>query len=167
VLVRDAAPGDELEVARVHVRAWQSAYRGLLPDDHLDALREEERAARYTFGVHGAGAPDTLLALERGAILAFATVGPARDADAAGCGELYALYVDPSAWRRGIGRLLLERSEERMREGGYRQAILWVLDGNEAAARLYRDDGWAPDGAQRYEEVYGVGANVVRYRRAL
>ena len=34
-----ATPEDALEVAGVHVRAWQSAYRGLLPDEHLDGLR--------------------------------------------------------------------------------------------------------------------------------
>jgi GNAT superfamily N-acetyltransferase len=36
-------------VACVHVRSWQAAYRGLLPDEYLDGLRAEDRANRYTF----------------------------------------------------------------------------------------------------------------------
>jgi hypothetical protein len=41
--VRPARPDDALPVAGVHVRSWQAAYRGLLPDDYLDGLRAEER----------------------------------------------------------------------------------------------------------------------------
>jgi hypothetical protein len=48
--VRRAGPGDEAEVAGVHVRSWQAGYRGLLPDRYLDALRPEDRMGRYTFG---------------------------------------------------------------------------------------------------------------------
>lgn len=33
--LRPAQPEDALAVARVHVRSWQAAYRGLLPDDHI------------------------------------------------------------------------------------------------------------------------------------
>lgn len=50
VSIRDAVPGDALEVAGVHVRAWQAAYGGLLDQDYLDSLRAEDRVARYTFG---------------------------------------------------------------------------------------------------------------------
>jgi len=35
MLLRPAEPDDALAVARVHVRAWQAAYRTLLPDDYL------------------------------------------------------------------------------------------------------------------------------------
>jgi len=41
--IRDAETADALAVARVHVRSWQVAYRGLIADQFLDALRPEER----------------------------------------------------------------------------------------------------------------------------
>ena len=44
--VRRATPEDAAGVAGVHVRSWQVAYRGLLPDDYLDGLRPEDRMAR-------------------------------------------------------------------------------------------------------------------------
>lgn len=37
--LRPALPADALAVARVHVRAWQVGYRGLLPAAYLDSLR--------------------------------------------------------------------------------------------------------------------------------
>ena len=167
VIIRDARPEDAQEVAGVHIRAWQSAYRGLLPDEHLDGLRVEERAARYSFGSSDPAAPHTILALEREAICGFATIGPSRDEDAPGLAELYALYVDPGHWGEGTGDRLHSRALERMREHGYGAAILWVLTGNEPAERFYRRRGWARDGASRWEEPYGVRSRVIRYRRSL
>ncbi|MGH2840330.1 MAG: hypothetical protein ACRDKY_05850 [Solirubrobacteraceae bacterium] len=41
--VRTATRDDAHPIARVHVRSWQVAYRGLLPDAILDGLSVEER----------------------------------------------------------------------------------------------------------------------------
>jgi hypothetical protein len=61
MLLRAATPRDALGVARVHVRSWQLAYRGLLPDDYLDQLTPANRARGYSFGARGAGHPATIL----------------------------------------------------------------------------------------------------------
>jgi len=34
-IVRDARAEDAAAIAEVHVRAWQAAYRGLMPEDFL------------------------------------------------------------------------------------------------------------------------------------
>jgi GNAT superfamily N-acetyltransferase len=165
--VRDATAEDAIEVARVHIRAWQAAYRGLMPDEHLDGLREEERVSRYALGSTGPETPETILAVDDEAIWGFATVGPSRDADALAAGELYALYIDPPHWQEGIGSLLMEHGYTRLRARGFEEAILWLLVGNEGAERFYRADGWAPDGSSRHENVWGVESHVIRFRRAL
>ena len=100
-----------MDVARVHVRSWQVGYRGILPDAYLDGMRPEERAARYTFGDPDPGKPDTIVAVDDGAIRGFVTTGPARD-ETGGAGHLMALYVDPDAWGRGIGRILIARGRD-------------------------------------------------------
>jgi GNAT superfamily N-acetyltransferase len=165
--LRDADPDDALAIARVHVRAWQAAYRGLIDAEFLDRLRPEDRAARYRLGDPDPAAPHTLLAEAGGEVWGFATTGACRDSDAAGSGELYALYVDPERWRTGTGRLLLEAATERFRAEGFQQAVLWVLRGNDAAEGFYEAAGWRRDGAEREEQPYGVVSNVVRMRRSL
>jgi GNAT superfamily N-acetyltransferase len=116
--VRAARPEDAADVARVHVRSWQAAYRGLLDDEHLDGLRPEDRAARYTFHLVGPDQPATAVALEDDEIRGFVTTGPAR-----GCaqtvGEVYAINVDPSAWRRGVGRALMAHARSRLASRGF------------------------------------------------
>jgi GNAT superfamily N-acetyltransferase len=150
------------------VRAWQAAYRGLLPDDYLDRLSVEERAARYSFGSGDPDAPVTILAVEElGAVSGFASLGRSRDEDTAQDGEVYAVYVDPPRWGTGVGRLLMVESQLRLRARGFDRAVLWVLAGNERAASFYLAGGWRRDGARRHEDIWGVDAEVIRYRRSL
>jgi GNAT superfamily N-acetyltransferase len=169
--LREAHRGDELAVAEVHIRSWQEAYRGLMPDEYLDALDPCDRAARYTFESGAPAAPTTVLAVgkEDGeeVLLGFATVCPSRDDDAPGVGEVVALYVDPDRHRGGVGRLLMAEARRRLRDAGFTDALLWVLRGNERAARFYEGEGWRPDGTSRVEEPYGVRSTVDRFRRAL
>jgi GNAT superfamily N-acetyltransferase len=156
-----------MAIARVHVRSWQAAYRGLLPAEYLDALKPEDRAARYSFENPDIDRPFTIVAEDDGLIAGFATTGPARDADAEGWGELYALYVDPDYWGRGIGAELIKAARARLVELGFEQAILWVMKGNARAERFYAIDGWEADGHERSEVMWGVAVNEVRYRRRL
>ncbi|HEX4038223.1 MAG TPA: GNAT family N-acetyltransferase [Acidobacteriaceae bacterium] len=167
LILRPAAPQDAIDVARVHVRSWQTAYRGLLPDVYLDQLRPEDRAGRYDFATADPSKPFTVVAVEEGRIRGFATTAPARDADGPECGELFALYVDPERWRRGYGLALVAAARRRLAERGHCAAVLWMLEGNARADRFYRADGWAPDGTRRTDTVWGIQVNEVRYRRAL
>ena len=167
VLLRPARPADAMEVARVHVRSWQAAYRGLLPDDVLDGLRPEDRAARYTFGSTDPAQPATLVAVVDGAIRGFATTLPADDEVEPDAGQLGAMYVDPMSWGDGVGRALIEAARGLLVAAGFGQAVLWVLSGNERAIRFYEQDGWRADGAVRREVVWGVPVDEVRYRRRL
>jgi GNAT superfamily N-acetyltransferase len=167
VQLRPAEPNDALAVARVHVRSWQVAYRNLIPDDFLDRLRPEDRAARYDFATTDVCKPRTILAVERGAILGFATTSPSRDPDLPDHGELCALYVDPPHWGRGFGVALISAARARLAELGCRNALLWVLEGNVRAERFYRADLWAPDGILRTDSRRGVTLHEVRYQRVL
>lgn len=167
MLIRPAEPDDAMAVAGVHVRSWQTAYRTLLPDDYLDQLRPEDRAQKYDFAATDPLKPHTIVAAEEGFIYGFATTAPSRDSGLADYGELCALYVDPKRWGRGIGVTLVSAARGRLFGLGFRNAFLWVLVGNIRADRFYRNDQWAPDGAQRTDSIWGVTVNEIRYRTRL
>lgn len=167
MLLRPAEPKDAIAVARVHVRSWQAAYRGLLPDDYLDQLRPEDRAVRYDFASLDPLKPQTIVAGDGGVIQGFATTAPSRDGDLPEHGELCALYVDPEHWGRGIGLALVSAARARLFERGFRRAILWVLAGNTRAMRFYQADRWVPDGLGRTTTVWNVTVDEIRYVREL
>lgn len=165
--LRRAEPRDALAVARVHIRSWQVAYRKLMPADYLDQLRPEDRAKKYDFGNLDPLKPQTIIASESGSILGFVTTGQAQESTMPDFGELFALYVDPEYWGRGIGVALISAARARLFDLGFRSAVLWVLAGNVRAERFYLKDHWAPDGIWRTEEVWGVKVNDFRYQRKL
>ena len=165
LLVRDAIPSDADAVARVHVRTWQTAYRGLMPDAYLDSLRADERARRYTFGLRDPASPQTLVAIDSGELVGFATVRTLPEEP--GVGELCALHVDPTHWNRRIGLALTEAARARLSEHGSRRARLWLLEGNTRAERFYRLDRWQPDGTRRSEVVWGASVVELGFTRAL
>ena len=159
--------GDEPDVARVHVRAWQVGYRGLLPDAYLTGLRPEDRAKRYTFGDVSESRARTLVAAESGTIVGFATLSPAEDGDRMSLAELNALYVDPDYWKRGIGAALETAAQSSLIELGYQRAMLWVLAGNVRAIAFYESQGWQTNGTSRQAEVWGITVAEIGYVRSL
>lgn len=167
MLLRKAEAADAMAVARVHVRSWQSAYRTLLPDDYLDQLRPEDRATKYDFGSLNPLQPQTIVAVESGVILGFATIAPAQEPDMPRYGELCALYVDPEQWGRGIGTALVSAARARLVDLGFGHAYLWVLSGNLRAERFYQMDQWSSDGGRRTVEVWGIRVDEIRYQRTL
>lgn len=158
-----AVPADAYAVARLHARAWRSAYRGLIDQDYLDGLTPEALVDQYTFGRVGLRMPSTLVALDGPAVRGFATTGLS---DLPNLGELMALYVDPACVGSGVGSSLMRAARGRLRAVGVTDAVLWVLDANASARRFYERDGWRPDGACR-TTAFGKGtARLVRYRLA-
>jgi ribosomal protein S18 acetylase RimI-like enzyme len=163
--VRPAVPEDAYDVARVHVRSWRSAYRGLIAQEYLDSLTPEVWASRYTFGRMGIQLPSTQVAVDGSTICGLVTTGLCRDKDLSNFGELLAIYVDPAYMRAGVGRLLMTAARERLRGVGVMAASLWVLAGNVRARRFYERDGWRFDGTRRTRTYGDVPVDEVRYRR--
>jgi GNAT superfamily N-acetyltransferase len=163
-----ATVADAEAIATLHVRAWQWAYRGQLPDAYLDGLSEtlasriESRRAELE-----RMPPESRwwLAERDGRLLGFAMTGPSRDEGAAPTtGEVRAIYLAEEATGRGIGRTLFAHAVEDLRAQGFTEATLWVLASNARARRFYEAAGWAPDGAEETEERPGVVLREVRYR---
>jgi hypothetical protein len=97
VRIRPASIDDADAVGEVHVRAWQSAYRGMMPDDYLDGLQACDHATRWREHLLSPP-PDVqlLVIIDDRRVVGFACLGPARDSDAPGdIGQLYAINLDP------------------------------------------------------------------------
>ena len=167
--VRAAAVADAAQIAHVHVTSWRAAYRDLLPDRYLARLATDERERMWRRRIEAIRPDEAVLVAERGdTVVGFSSAGPTRDrdADARSVGEVYAVYLVPEEWGRGIGRLLLERAVAALVDAGFTHAGLWVLEANTHARRFYEHLGWRADGATK-EERFGERVTEVRYLRAL
>ena len=156
-------------MAALHVRAWRATYTGLVPDGFLAGLKVEDREAMWRRSVTApevAPAERVILVAEHGgAVVGFVAAGHARGDDEFGMGEVYAINVDPPAWRRGAGRALLAGATAWL-DARFAMSILWVVDENQRARCLYEGAGWSVDGATKVETYGGADVHNCRYRRA-
>ena len=168
VTVRLASLADADAIGRIQVETWRAAYTGLMPDEAIAMFDVESRQRMWREGLGRTPRPGsaTFVVEDGGEVVGFASVGASRDEGAEQEAELYAIYLHPSRWDRGIGRALLQRAEESMRSSGFRRAILWVLEGNERGERFYRAAGWEQDG-RKVEDFQGTAVPEVRYRKRL
>jgi L-amino acid N-acyltransferase YncA len=159
LVVRLARVQDVRQMARVHVRCWQEAYRGLMPDAVLDdpgfpAARErmwtraltDERYRRHRVAV----------AERDDALVGIAMSGPPEDVTAAWARVLNVLYVHAADHGTGTGQALLEAVIDPAES-----AALWVADPNPRAQAFYRKHGFAADGTAQF----GHGVREIRMVR--
>jgi GNAT superfamily N-acetyltransferase len=136
-------------LARVSVRGWQSAYRGVVPDAYLDALDVEERLERWRErpedGVRA-------FVVEQHGIAGYCSIDPPA--------EVASLYVLPERRRAGIGSALLAAGLDELRARGGEAATLWVFKANHAARAFCARFGLIADGT----EGEGTGVDEIRLR---
>jgi GNAT superfamily N-acetyltransferase len=168
VTVRLAGADDADAIGRIQVESWRAAYTGLMPDETVAGFDVESRQQLWRDGLARTPRPGsaTFVVENAGEIVGFASLGASREPDGEQEAELYAIYLHPSCWGRGIGRALLHRAEEWMRARGCRRAVLYVLEGNERGERFYRAAGWEPDGS-KVDVFQGAAVTELRYRKRL
>ncbi len=123
--------GDREAVWELHVSALEHHLRGPWDDD-LATI-----PATY---LESGG--EFLVGLENGRIVAMGALRPRGGARA----EIKRMRVDPSLQRRGLGRRMLRRLEQRAAELGYRTLVLDTTVGQRAAQALYREEGYTQTG---------------------
>lgn len=164
--IREATLADARSIAEIHVRAWQAAYRGQMPDEYLDGLTVEDRLEQHEWSLRNPRDTWRVWVCEdEGRVGGFAVTGPSEDADADDrTAEVYAIYLEPQRIGTGVGRSLFAYAVDDLRDRGFRAATLWVLESNAPARRFYELAGWKEDGATTSERIDCLMLPTVRYR---
>lgn len=119
-------------VAEIRVRGRQSAYRGLMPQAHLDAMdpAADAERRRALFGRAPGGVANLVAEDDGGEVVGWACRGPYRDGEARTAdAELYAIHVDAGRFGAGVGQALLRESVRRCESAGYPRMLLWGCSG--------------------------------------
>jgi ribosomal protein S18 acetylase RimI-like enzyme len=119
-------------MAAVFLAAWRGGYRGLVPDEVIDAWTPATVRAELAGGT----GTDVVALDDTGTVVGFVKYQPSS-------GYLASLYVAPAAGGRGWGRALLAYALDAMPG---RDVVLWVFQANDRARGLYERAGFHPDG---------------------
>lgn len=170
VVIETACVEDAAAIAAVHVASLRVAYRGQIPDHlvHLvvDPLDVEKRTRGWQGWLERAQT-STVVGRDHGRVAGFCTLHPMPVEAARGVtGEIAAIYVMPSHWRRGIGRRLCETTLAEAGTRRFAEVVVWVLESNERARHFYRSLGFRTDGETRvFLESSGASLHELRLRR--
>jgi ribosomal protein S18 acetylase RimI-like enzyme len=168
-VVRDVTPADVPACAALHLATWQVAFRGIVPDDRLDALTLEDFTGRWERGIAVSERVSLLAEVEGSGPVGFVVCGPPRQPEsvAPGTGEVYALYVRPESAGGGVGRALMAKAQSRLIAAGFTAVYLWTWEENAPARAFYERIGFARDGTEVVSDRFGPPLKEVRYARSL
>ena len=80
MIIRDAELRDARGIAEVHVRSWQAAYAGIVPDRDLAQLSVDQRE-QFWAQILSKGVRATFVLVNRDLVVGWSGFGPARDED--------------------------------------------------------------------------------------
>ncbi len=165
--IRRAQVQDAPTLAQVHVDSWHVAYRGLIPDSFLQGFTYQKREEAFRRALI-ANSEETYLIEDDARAVGILTIGACRDSDldAGRTGEIWGIYIVPDHWRYGVGTRLVHEAERMLQSRGYRDVVLWVLEGNTSARRFYEAMGFCLDSASKILEL-GKPMKAIRYKKAM
>jgi GNAT superfamily N-acetyltransferase len=160
--VRPARPGEGVRLGEIFLSSGRAAWARHLSPVGLAGVKPpadewERRIAD----------PDviSLVAEHRDQVAGLAVLSrsPDEDCDPALVALLDRLYVEPAAWRRGLGRALVDASMKELHARRFQEVTLWTAEWN-ASRGFYEASGWSLDGATRETTFAGGTFTEVRYR---
>jgi GNAT superfamily N-acetyltransferase len=140
--IRLATPEDAHQIARVHVVSWHSIYTGIIPRKYIEEMTYDVQRTRWKNILTNPpiGECDFVAEVD-GQIVGFASGGPEREAGCGYAGELYAIYLDASVHRQGIGHTLLSSVVDHLIQQQRTSMRIWVLSQNPACGFYERIGG--------------------------
>ena len=155
-MIREATIHDAARTAEIDVISSRYAYQNILSEELLKDLTVENRVPVHTrwisekrFDMYVYEDPDT------GIVKAMMGIGMNEDEDKEGAFELHFIYVDPAYVRQGIGSEMIRFFEEKGREKGCKEFVIWVLEENEMGRNCYEKNHYHFDGRDKIFKRWG------------
>lgn len=155
--IRNATADSIGDLAHIQVEGWRAAYAGLVDQAYLDGLDEDAKAADWRRWMAN-DAMTALIAHDGDTAAGFISFGPLRTPPPGSSpirpqypAEVYALYILPDHWRKGIGRALLRDAALRLKGKRQSALCLWVMDKNQRANAFYKALGGQRIGKKQVE----------------
>ena len=150
-MIREATVNDAGRIAEIEVFSSRYAYKNIVSDEclfrdlsvenRIQVIRrwiEEKR-----FGVYVYEDADT------GIIKGMMGIGMTDDEDKKDAFELHFIYVDPDFVRLGAGSEMLQFFEQKGKEQGCREFVIWVLDENKMGISFYEKHNYIHYGKEK------------------
>ena len=164
IIFRSMLPEDAYEFSACNISSWRSAYKGIVPDEVLDNLSLEARAEKNKQYLNEKKENPYYCAVYDKKIIGNLVINKSRDEDKPNTGEIIAFYLIEEFWGKGYGRKMMDYAIETLKNMGYNEIILWVLEENHRARKFYEKCGFVFDGTKK-EIIIGKPLIEIRYTK--
>ena len=132
---------------------WKSIYAGYINPLLLnaDGCAERIHKLKSDFTTHRLS---EYVWEEENQVSAMLSIGNTADADIEGAFEIWRIYVDVGAQGKGIGKQLLEFSEQQAKQQGYKRIVIWAFKDNCRAVSFYQKCGYCVDKEEYLGDPY-------------
>lgn len=161
---RMATAADAGLISHIYASSWRKSYRGLINQDYLDRLPDDYWVPSIRSWL-SSGRLDALMVYEDKQPIGCACYGRGRDEDHGTWGEIVSIYLAPDWMGQGYGGQLLEETLNKLRKQGFQRFYLWMLQGNQRAARFYARHGFKVTSDTVAYKIGGQDIQDVRYVR--
>ena len=130
-IIRKKEQKDCYDIAHVVTVSWNETYQGIVPNDFLNDLKENEKErALNSYNEFNVNDNHQFVLEINNNIVGFINVGISEDKEYTNCGEIFALYILNDYKGIGYGRKLVEVGIEELKKMGCNKMIIGCLDGN-------------------------------------
>ena len=130
-LIRRKTKEDCAPVVHVATVAWNETYKGIVNDDFLNSLYEnEEQRANNSYNNFSEKDDHQLVLEVDNEVVGFVNVGATDDTDYDCCGEVYAIYIIGDYKGKGFGKKLFEAGINELKKMGFNKMLVGCLDNN-------------------------------------
>ena len=149
ITIRLATPADAPDMAEIHMRSWEVAYKDIIP---MEYIKEKNTTRHDLFKRIITDENTTQYVIQKGGktfgIMCVVPTPQDDDANENIC-ELEGIYLHPDYYRQGIGEKAMEFAFNIARNWSKTHMTLWVFKENTSAIKFYEKCGFSADGGTK------------------
>ncbi len=153
---------DLYSISRIYEESWKYAYKDILPREFLESI---SKGHWNTFLRNEA--IETLLLESENEIIGTLSFSESRFKEYWGSGEIISLYLLPEYMGKGYGKNLLLTALKFLKEKGFSDIFLYVLEENKRAIKFYEQMGFQVAGDYLEGTIGGKQVKELRYKKQL
>ena len=149
---------DRKAISRIYEASWKYAYSGIVPQEYLESIPEGRWADRLdTPGWN------TMVYIDDGKYIGTSSFCKSRFDSYPDSGEIISIYFLPEYMKKGFGSKLIAAVLYELKEQGYDDVFLWVLEENMHARQFYEKNGFSRTDDYREDVISGKALREIRY----
>ncbi|SFE49154.1 Ribosomal protein S18 acetylase RimI [Peptostreptococcaceae bacterium pGA-8] len=145
-------------ISKIYEDSWRHAYRGIISQEYLDKIPKGHWSKAFDISDW-----NTVVCIHDGKYIGTSSFCKSRFEKYNDLGEVISIYLLPEYMGLGYGKQLLDFVVEQLKEQGYTEAFLWVLEENERARNFYEKYGFKLDNDYLEDTIAGKELREVRY----